>query len=182
MQRRDDATPCAGKQVSDAALFVTICSSFCPLFIAHRFVSGAVEEEELGFSGGEEEEEDSGEWTEESEDEDQADHRVMLKPVFVPKNKRATIAQREELELEEQRVAEQETLRLAERKEESKASRELFLLPFGFENVSCFPFISHSSQILLAKELAARSAPKTCTAPFASSPPPHTSAHPLLQL
>ena len=181
MQRRDDATPCAGKQVTDGALFVTICSSFCPLFIAHRFVAGAVEEEELGFSGGEEEEEDSGEWTEESEDEDQADHRVMLKPVFVPKNKRATIAQREELELEEERVAEQETLRLAERKEESKASRELFLLLFGFESV-CFPLISNSSQILLAKELAARSAPKTCTTPFAPSPPPHTSAHPLLQL
>ncbi len=98
-----------------------------PLFPTHRSAAAAVEEEELGFSGGEEDEEDSGEWTEESEDEDQADHRVMLKPVFVPKNKRATIAQREELELEEERVAEQEIQRLAERKEESKASRKLFL-------------------------------------------------------
>ncbi len=77
-------------------------------------------EEEEGFSGGEEDEEDSGEWTEESEDEEQADHRVMLKPVFVPKNKRATIVQREELEEEEERVAEQETQRLLQRKEESK--------------------------------------------------------------
>ena len=79
-----------------------------------------MEEEELGFSGGEEEEEDSGEWTEESEDEEQLEHRVMLKPVFVPKNKRATIAEKEELEQEEERVAEQEAQRLQERKEESK--------------------------------------------------------------
>ncbi len=77
-------------------------------------------EEEEGFSGGEEDEEDSGEWTEESEEEEQADHRVMLKPVFVPKNKRATIVQREELEEEEERVAEQEAQRLLQRKEESK--------------------------------------------------------------
>jgi microfibrillar-associated protein 1 len=49
----------------------------------------------------------------------------MLKPVFVPKNKRATIVQREELELEEERIAEQEAQRLAERKEESKASHAL---------------------------------------------------------
>ena len=52
----------------------------------------------------------------------------MLKPVFVPKNKRATIAEREELELEEERVAEQEAQRLQERKEESKVPATLFLI------------------------------------------------------
>jgi microfibrillar-associated protein 1 len=52
----------------------------------------------------------------------------MLKPVFVPKNKRATIAEREELELEEERVAEQEAQRLQERKEESKVPATPFLI------------------------------------------------------
>ena len=124
-------------------------------------------EEEEGFSGGEEDEEDSGEWTEESEEEEQADHRVMLKPVFVPKNKRATIVQREELEEEEERVAEQEAQRLLQRKEESKVlhaplPNNLFSMP-----LSVPPAIQHSPplQLLLAKELAARSAPKTCVAP-----------------
>ncbi len=84
--------------------------------------AAAAEEEELGFSGGDEDDEGSGEWTEESEDEEQAEHRVMLKPVFVPKDKRATIAQREELELEEERIAEQEAQRLVQRKEESKVN------------------------------------------------------------
>ena len=98
---------------------------FAPPGSLTHFAAGAEEEEELGFSGGDEDEDDSGEWTEESEDEDQVDHRVMLKPVFVPKNKRATIVQREELELEEERIAEQEAQRLAERKEESKASHAL---------------------------------------------------------
>jgi hypothetical protein len=111
---------CGAKQVNDRCFLLSVLVRRGLLGAANGFVAAAAEEEELGFSGGEEEEEDSGEWTEESDDEEQADHRVMLKPVFVPKNKRATIAQKEELELEEERVAEQEALRLLERKEESK--------------------------------------------------------------
>jgi hypothetical protein len=83
----------------------------------------------------------------------------MLKPVFVPKDKRGTIFQREELEEEAQRIADQEAARLQERKEESKVKPPT-LMPMC---TSKGAFVSHRlhSQLLLAKELAARSATKT---------------------
>ena len=148
-------------------LLFSCCPPLFPHSFSHHVGAGAEEEEELGFSGGEEDEEDSGEWTEESEDEDQVDHRVMLKPVFVPKNKRATIVQREELELEEERIAEQEAQRLVERKEESKVRRAA--VHFCSVTIVHALFVSPPLQLLLAKELVARAAPKTYNGAFAGA-------------
>mmetsp|Transcript_17478 Transcript_17478/g.37773 ORF Transcript_17478/g.37773 Transcript_17478/m.37773 type:complete len:486 (-) Transcript_17478:38-1495(-) len=75
-------------------------------------VAAQQEEEE------EEEEEDSSEY--ETDSEDEAYGRRLLKPVFVPKESRETIAEREKLEEEEQLAAEKEKKRLEERKFETQ--------------------------------------------------------------
>lgn len=76
--------------------------------------AGADEEEEE-----EEEEEESSEYETDSDD-DYYGSRRLLKPVFVKKEERETIAERERLEKEEELMFEKEKKRLEERKVETK--------------------------------------------------------------
>lgn len=83
------------------------------------------EERELAPLEEEEEEEEAAEEEESSEyetdeDEDEFGTRAMAKPVFVPKQERETIAERERLEAEERALEEAVKRRLEERKVESK--------------------------------------------------------------
>jgi len=76
------------------------------------------EEEVLAQAADEEEEEESSEYETDSEDEVNA--RQLLKPVFVTKAERETIAERERLEAEEEERAEKEKARLKERRKETR--------------------------------------------------------------
>ncbi|KAG2424810.1 hypothetical protein HXX76_014232 [Chlamydomonas incerta] len=67
----------------------------------------------------EEEEEESSEY--ETDDEDDGPGGRLLKPVFVPKHARDTVAERTALEEEEEAVVEKDKARKAARKEETKA-------------------------------------------------------------
>ncbi|PNW83267.1 hypothetical protein CHLRE_05g232950v5 [Chlamydomonas reinhardtii] len=67
----------------------------------------------------EEEEEESSEY--ETDDEDDGPGGRLLKPVFVPKHARDTVAERAALEEEEEAVVEKDRARKAARKEETKA-------------------------------------------------------------
>ncbi|KAJ8433866.1 hypothetical protein Cgig2_032077 [Carnegiea gigantea] len=83
------------------------------------------EERELAPLEEEEEEEEVAEEEESSEyetdeDEDEFGTRAMAKPVFVPKQERETIAERERLEAEERALEEAVKRRLEERKVETK--------------------------------------------------------------
>lgn len=62
----------------------------------------------LAPAGSEEEEEDEEESEYETDSEDEQFGRQMLKPIFVPKNARETIAEREALEKEEEEAMERE--------------------------------------------------------------------------
>ncbi|PFH37087.1 micro-fibrillar-associated protein 1 [Besnoitia besnoiti] len=68
----------------------------------------------------EEEEESSSAYTTDSEDNEDPAATILHKPVFVPKEKRETVKERERLEAEEEKEKKEEERRLAERKRESK--------------------------------------------------------------
>ncbi|XP_074281033.1 uncharacterized protein LOC141605977 [Silene latifolia] len=78
------------------------------------------EEDEDGVAA--EEDEDSEEESEYETDseEEEANRRAMAKPVFVPKQERETIAERERLEAEERALEEAVKRKIAERKAETK--------------------------------------------------------------
>ncbi|KAL9239899.1 hypothetical protein vseg_014175 [Gypsophila vaccaria] len=83
------------------------------------------EERELPTVEEEEEEEDEDEEDEESEyetdsEEEEANRRAMAKPVFVPKQERETIAERERIEEAERALEEAVRRRMAERKAETR--------------------------------------------------------------
>lgn len=82
------------------------------------------EQEEAAFPLEEEEEEAEEEEEEESEYETDSEEEqmgiAMVKPVFIPKSQRDTIAERERLEEEERRLEELEKRKLEERKVETK--------------------------------------------------------------
>ncbi|GAB4819558.1 hypothetical protein N2152v2_006604 [Parachlorella kessleri] len=74
----------------------------------------AVEEEE------ESEEEDDSEYTTDDSEDEALGGRQLMKPVFVPKTDRETIQEREMLEKEEEQRAQQEKMRLEQRKDETR--------------------------------------------------------------
>nr|POE91173.1 hypothetical protein CFP56_51449 [Quercus suber] len=76
------------------------------------------EQEEAAILGEEEEEEEESEYETDSEEEHMG--IAMVKPVFVPKSKRDTIAERERLEAEERALEESKKKRLEERKVHTK--------------------------------------------------------------
>ncbi|GMY34988.1 microfibrillar-associated protein 1-like isoform X1 [Fagus crenata] len=82
------------------------------------------EQEEAAFPEEEEEEVEEEEEEEESEYETDSEEEhtgiAMVKPVFVPKSERDTIAERERLEAEEQALEDSKKKRLEERKVETK--------------------------------------------------------------
>eukprot|EP00741_Cyanophora_paradoxa_P010792 tig00020539_g10434.t1 len=71
-----------------------------------------------------EEEEEEEEYEEEEEEEEEFNFRPLLKPVFVPKVARETVAERERLEKEEEEKAEEEKKKRDARKMESRAMVE----------------------------------------------------------
>ncbi|XP_010670028.2 uncharacterized protein LOC104887130 [Beta vulgaris subsp. vulgaris] len=76
-------------------------------------------EEEDEEAEDEEEEEEESEYETDSEEEEM-NRRAMAKPIFVPKQERETIAERERLEAEEQALEEAVKRRLEERKVETR--------------------------------------------------------------
>lgn len=82
------------------------------------------EQEEAALPAEEEEEEAEEEEEEESEYETDSEEEMMgitmVKPIFVPKSERETIAERERLEAEERALEEKEKRKLEERKVETK--------------------------------------------------------------
>ncbi|XP_057541110.1 uncharacterized protein LOC130818874 [Amaranthus tricolor] len=78
-----------------------------------------VEEEDEEAEEEEESEEEESEYETDSEEEEM-NRRALAKPIFVPKQERETIAERERLELEEQALEEAVKRRLEERKLETK--------------------------------------------------------------
>ncbi|KAL2897997.1 Microfibrillar-associated protein 1 [Bienertia sinuspersici] len=76
-------------------------------------------EEEDDEADEEEEEEEESEYETDSEEEEM-NRRAMAKPIFVPKQERETIAERERLEAEERALEEAVKRRLEERKVETK--------------------------------------------------------------
>ncbi|KAH9602105.1 hypothetical protein KSS87_001854 [Heliosperma pusillum] len=67
-----------------------------------------------------EDDEDESEYETDSDDEEDANRRAMAKPVFVPKQERETIAEREKIEADERALEESVKRRIAERKAETK--------------------------------------------------------------